>query len=693
MRKLKTILQLNKWFILIGILLSIYVLIFTKLIKYEYSYTLNDTKLIGKITDYSFNGNRLTMEVKGEEKVIVNFYFKKEEEKDALFSSLHLGDTITFSGTFMEVSNNTIPNTFNYKNYLYNKKIYYTFTANSINITSNNKNIFYSIKDFLLKRIYNSDNVDYLLTFILGDKSLLSGEEYSNFQSNGIAHLLAISGMHLGVLLSLLNFCLKRIKDNYKLIILSILLLIFAFLTGFTASVLRVTLFFILSSINKKYNLRYNSIQILLITAYILLIINPFIIYDLGFIYSFAVSFGIIYHQDKITGNYFSKLFKISLIAFLFSLPINALVNYEVNLTSLISNMLFVPLISIIVYPLALVTFILPFLSPLFSFVLKITIYLNTIFSKLAIIINIPKMPIILVILFFICLIILKNNKKVTIFLILIVLICKVIPLFDNSYYVYYLDVGQGDSSVLISPHHKDTALIDTGGKVLFNQESWMKSSKTYYLSDNTIKFLKSIGITKLEYLIITHGDYDHMGEAINLVNNFKVEKVIFNCGEFNDLELELIKVLDKKNIKYYSCINELNVDKNKLYFLNTKEYDNENDNSNVIYTELDGYKFMFMGDASITTEKEIMNRYNLPNIDVLKVGHHGSKTSSSKEFIDEINPKYSIISVGKNNRYSHPNKETLDSLKESKIYRTDQDGSIIFKIKNNKLKIETCSP
>ena len=112
-----------------------------------------------------------------------------------------------------------------------------------------------------------------------------------------------------------------------------------------------------------------------------------------------------------------------------------------------------------------------------------------------------------------------------------------------------------------------------------------------------------------------------------------------------------------------------------------------------MIYTELDGYKFMFMGDASSTTENEIMNKYNLPDIDVLKVGHHGSRTSSSKNFINEIKPKYSVISVGKNNRYGHPNKEVLENLKYSKIYRTDEDGSIMFKIKNNKLKIEICSP
>ena len=183
------------------------------------------------------------------------------------------------------------------------------------------------------------------------------------------------------------------------------------------------------------------------------------------------------------------------------------------------------------------------------------------------------------------------------------------------------------------------------------------------------------------------------MGEAINLVNNFKVEKVIFNCGKFNDLEQELIKVLDKKKIPYYSCIKELNFDNNKLHFLQTKEYDNENENSNVIYTELNGYKFMFMGDAGVEKEKDILEKYNVSKIDVLKIGHHGSKTSSDKNFIDEMNPKNSIISVGKNNRYGHPNREVLNNLANTKIYRTDQDGSIIFKIKNNKLKIKYCSP
>ena len=201
------------------------------------------------------------------------------------------------------------------------------------------------------------------------------------------------------------------------------------------------------------------------------------------------------------------------------------------------------------------------------------------------------------------------------------------------------------------------------------------------------------MGIKQIEYLILTHGDYDHMGEAINLVNNIKIENVILNCGPYNDLEKDLIKVLEDKNIKYYSCIKELNIDKHKFHFLNTGIYDNENDNSSVIYFDYNNYKFLLMGDASVKREEDILEKCNLKNIDFLKIGHHGSKTSSGKEFIDEISPKYSIISVGKSNRYGHPNKEVLNNLDNSKIYRTDIDGSIMFRIKNNKLKIKTCSP
>lgn len=692
LNNLKIILQCNVIFIILTIIIILYVLIFTKVIKYESTYTGNETSITGKIKEFSINGNKLKLTINAKEDIIATYYLESIDEKEELFNNIAIGKTIKLNGRLESPLKNTIPNNFNYKKYLYNEKIFYLFAVDSYKIIKEN-NFLDKIKDFLIKRAYNLENGDYLLVLVLGDKSMISSDIYNNYQTNGTSHLLAISGSHVAVLLTIFSFLLKKVKDIPKLIILSIILLFFGFLTNFQAAVCRAIFFFIINQINKIGNSNYSNLQVLFFTAFIMLIINPFVIYDLGFIYSFIICGGIIYYSDKITDNYFIKMLKLSTISFLFSLPISACINYEVNITSILINMLFVPWISVIVFPLAIITFIFPFLNGFLSITLTITDFLNNLFVKFSLFINIPKTSFILIVLLFIFIVLLKHNKKFFGGILVLLLVIKTLPKLDSNYYIYYLDIGQGDSTILISPYQKDVVMIDTGGKITYETEEWEKSNKTYNLSDNTIKFLKSLGITCLDNLIITHGDMDHTGEAINLVNSFKVEKVTFNCGLYNDLEKELIKVLDKKKIKYYSCIRELNIDNNKLHFLQTKEYDNENDNSNVIYTELNGYKFMFMGDASGITEKEILNKYNLPDIDVLKAGHHGSKTSSSKEFIDTINPKYSIISVGKNNRYGHPNKEALDNLEDSKIYRTDQDGSIMFKIKNNKLKIKTCSP
>ena len=630
-------------------------------------------KIVGIITDIKKGDNKTTIDIKEKNKYRITLYKK---------INLELGDKVLVNGKFNTPDNNTVFNGFNYRKYLLSKGIKMISNNPSVKLISKNNNILYTLKNKMIKHSNKYKSKAYIKAFVLGKKDDIDIME--DYRKLGISHLFSISGMHVSLFLFVLNFLLKKVK--LKNMFIFIFLLLLNFLTGFTESLLRCTLFIVLSFINKKYYLKLKNIHILILTLIILLFYRPYFIYSIGFCFSFIITFYIILFSKYIkNNNYFVKLFKVSLICFLSSIPLIIYSFYNINLLTILFNMIFVPIISVLIFPLGIITFLIPQLDNIYLFLINILEYFINILSSIDVFYVVVSKPnIFILILYYLFLyLFIKINKKFIIVFILIFILNLNSKYFIRNTSVTFLNVNQGDSAVIILPKGK-TVLIDTGGRY-FSDSSIIKTK--------LMPFLNSKGINNINVTVLTHGDYDHMGEAINLVNNFKVEKVIFNCGPYNDLEQELIKVLDKKKIKYYSCIKELNIDNNKLYFLQTKEYDNENDNSNVIYTELNGYKFMFMGDASSTTEKEIMNKYNLLDIDVLKVGHHGSKTSSGKEFISEINPKYSIISVGKNNRYGHPNKEVLYNLKDSKIYRTDQDGSIMFKIKNKKLKIETCSP
>ena len=695
--KLRKILLCNYIYLILLFLVVIYLIIYITTYDVKYIHNIEDTTFKLKIVDYKIDGNQLTLNFDSE--VIGKYYFETLKAKENFNKTYSIGDILFVEGTLEIPKNNTVPNTFNYKKYLKYKKINYILKIDSFKKYFSNKNIFLKIKNYLYKRISNIKYNDYLYAFILGKSSYLGEEEYENYKINGVTHLFALSGLHVSLFSLILLKLLERLKLNEKVsfIVTSLFLLFFSFVASFTPSIFRAVIFFILSNINKIYYLFVKPKNILYLTFIILVIINPFYIFNIGFILSFTITFFILFFNEyNSVKSGIKSILIISLLSFLSSLPIIINMSYEINIISSINNIFFIPFVTNIVFPISIISVIIPKASYVLNILTTVMEYVSNISSNIInITIYFPYFNKILLVFYYLFLILFikLKKKKYVLLIFLILLFLKIKPLFNRNAILYFLDVGQGDS-LLIRTKNNKSIMIDTGGSITYKKEKWELKNRNFDIEKSTIiPFIKSIGINKIDYLFLTHGDYDHMGEAINLVENFKVEKVIFNCGEFNNLEEELIKVLDKKKIKYYSCIKELNIDKNKLYFLQTKEFDNENDNSNVIYTELNGYKFMFMGDASITTEKEILNKYNLPDIDVLKVGHHGSKTSSSKEFINEVNPKYSIISVGKNNRYGHPNDSVLDNLEDSKIYRTDEDGSIMFKIKNNKLKIEACSP
>ncbi len=683
MQRLKIILQSNIFYLILIIFSIIYVFYFTKIKKHNSIYDSNQKEVVGTISKIIINDDNIKLTLKSKEDIIVTYYYKSKEE----INNLKLGLKVKVFGELKKPLNNTIPNIFNYKNYLETKKIYYLFTAKDFDIVDNNISFLYRIKNYLIDRCNKIDSLGYIKSLVLGINDI--DEEIDNiYKVNGIMHLFAISGMHISLLSSLLLKLLKKFIKNNDLIMIVIIifLILYSMLIGFTPSVTRSLYMYILLNINKRFKLNISNLKIIILVIVIMILYNPFYIYDIGFLYSISTSLGLIIYSKSINkSNKIISLFKISLIANIFSLPITINSNYQINILTLVINILVVPLVSYIIYPLCLLTLFIPLIYSILKIGIIILELISKLFYKIKfLIIIMPKMNIAIIITYyFFLLLIIKYNKRIfKFFLFLVLIFNKYSYLFDNNAYIYFFDVGQGDSSLIVSSKHKEVILIDTGG--LFDN---------YYPIENIINFLKSIGITKINYLILTHGDYDHMGYSSYLINNYKVKNVIFNKGTFNDLELELIDILNKKNITYYQSLEYLNINNSKLYFLNKEIYNNENDNSSVLYLKLSNYKFIFMGDASIDVENKLIKTYSLNNIDVLKVGHHGSKTSSSKDFINYINPKYSIISVGKNNLFGHPNKEALKILEQSEIFRTDKNGSIEFKITKENLLVKYYVP
>ena len=659
------------------LLLTIYVLL---RICYEDNnsiYDINDTDFNMIVNNYKFDNDKLSLTLDGDEDLIGTYYIKSDEELLYLKDNIKYGVSLKIKGKLEVPSNNTIPNTFNYKKYLLTNGIRYRLVIDSIVVIDSNIGVIYSLKNIINNRIDNIDNTGYMKAFILGIKDDIDDEVYTNYQKIGITHLFALSGMHVGLLSGIILKILKKVSIIKKYIIINIILIIYGFIVGYPSSIKRCILFFIFNSINKIFKLDISTFKILLLVIFSLIIYEYKIIYDIGFIYSICTVGGIILCNNYI--NHDNKLissFRLSLVAFIFSLPISLSSFYEVNLLSIIYNMIFVPFVSIIVYPLSLISFIIPSLSFIFSLSIKLlevcSSYLSTI-RLFSIYLDFNMVEIVIYYLVTIYMFY-KNEYRLGIVLVLIVLIDMIIPYLDSNGYVYFFDVGQGDSSLVISPYRKDVILIDNGG------------SSNYDVSSNYISFMKSIGIRSIDLLILSHGDSDHALEVDNIFKDINIKCLNTNLGDFNELEVNAIELIDTCLYKPKNMV---------LKYLNYDVYDNENDNSLLTYMKMYNTSILSLGDASSKVEDNLISKYKLSNIDIFKLSHHGSKTSSSYYFLNSIKPNIVIISSGRNNKFKHPSKETIDTLNKLSIdYLNTQDvGTIEFVIDRDKYNYFTYVP
>jgi DNA internalization competence protein ComEC/Rec2-like protein len=675
LKRLRHILQSKHLIKIITIIIFIITLLYTNYYPFKSKYTKDDKEFIGIVTKYEVKEDKITIEIKAKEKLLITYKYQDKE-----FNNLSYGDKIKAKGTLITPSKNTNQNTFNYQKYLYYKKIYYLVEATSINKIANNNNYLYTIKNTLYQKIDKLKSSNYIKTLLFCDNTL-SKEIKESYRINGISHLFSVSGMHINFFVSIIYLYLNKITYNKRIKYLITNIFIITYLILFpSSSLLRSTVMSILYSINYLLKLKIKKIDILLLTLGVSLLINPFIIYDLGYIYSYTITFFLVLSSSTLKKkNKINKIIYISLLSFLVSIPITIYNSYEINIISILLNIILVPIISIIILPLTILTYIFPILDSILYLFTNTLETISLFISKINITkIIFPKPSLLIIVLYYIIFLLSYQNKKYFYLNIILLIIIYIYPYLNSNFEVVMFEVGEADCHLIKYPYNKNTILIDTG-------------KNEYKIKNEVIPYLKSIGIKKIDYLIITHGDLDHIGGSITLINNFQVKNVILNKGTFTDLEKELIKNLNKKKIPYQININKINISNHTIYLLNNTKYNNENDNSIITYFTYQKYKFLYMGDASITTEDNLLENYNLNNISILKVGHHGSNTSSSKDFISQINPSISLISVGENNIYHHPNKEVINNLFKSRIYRTDINNMVKLTI-NSKgiLKVTT---
>ena len=669
MRKLKIILQC-KYLVILFLLVIVISIIRINVSRYQSIYDEGLIKVTMKVQSIKYDNNKDVVIFSGKENLI-SYY------KDFPYD---VGDIVKIEGTIQKIKPQTIPNLFDYKDYLRGKNIYCQLDINKIIVLKKNNNFLNSIQTMITKRLEKMPNKAYFYAFILGNTSYFNKDLRDIYAQNGLVYLLSIGSFQIMFLSSLLSKLTKRISKKKRLIILTISILMYFWLTNYVIGVLRSGLCYLLKKYLNFWKIKLPYTNIILLVGLLLLIIRPFYLQEIGFQYSFFISLGLSIWKSKLSKKKIICLWQLGILAFLFSFPITIYHNYEVNLLTIIISPIFLVIFNFILYPLCIITFILPNIIPVFNFIVSIIEKLNLLFNKMTFLTLIfSKMSCYLLIIYCLLILFIKFYKKRSFTILLILIFFHLnINLFINEKSLTFLDVGEGDAIVI--KNGNNLYLVDNGGSEF----------KEY--SDEIIKYVHSLGFKKINKMFLTHGDTDHIGSSLSLLDKIAIDSVYFNYNAINNNELDIIEKLKEKKI-FYRQISHYELRKNNL-LLKVFSYnlEKENDSSMIIYLNDGNYQILLMGDATISSEKLLLNEF-FKQIDILKVGHHGSKTSTSKEFMETINPQYSIISVGKNNFYHLPNQEVLERLKKTKIYRTDQSGSIVLKMYNNKLKINTYSP
>lgn len=717
--------------------------------KYETSFENEKTyELIGIVT----SSEKKEKEYYNQYKIKVENYeiFIKLDKKE---KELEYGDKVKIKGVYEKPSKTQNYGGFNYQNYLKSIGIIGVIDVEKIEVLEKDKgnfiiksinNLSKKIKEKTELLFKDEEEQGLIQGLILGDKTNVSEEIQENFEITNLSHILAVSGMHITYLIIGMQIVFEKVAGKrITNIIMIVFLILYMILAGSSPSVVRSVIMGILTIFSKLVYRKNDIINSISISLLILLIINPYVIENIGLQLSYLGTLGIVLFQKNISSildininkdKYKYKIKKeskiISKIKEMLSVSISAqilifpIMIFHFNLFSiyfLLTNLL----ASIIIGPIIIISFLVIILSFIFLPIAKLISYLLSFLIQLLLLITkmanlpfskiyFPTPKIYKIIIYYILIFILnflykvyktKNQtgttkrvrnivavvkykirenrdkvKKVSIIVFLGILVINFIP---KDLKIHFVDVGQGDCTFIETPKNK-TILIDGGGD--FGNYDVGKNTLLPYILDR--------GYTKIDYLFISHFDTDHVKSALTILEELNVKNAYIS-KQFEDSEnyKEFLKIVKKKDISVTILKkgDVVKLEKNlefEIIWPDNKKIIKENilnNNALVMRLKYKEFSMLFTGDIEKEAEIEILKNTSKEKLkcDILKIAHHGSKTSSKQEFLDVAKPKIALIGVGKNNLFGHPNENVLERLKEKncKIYRTDLDGEISIKI------------
>ena len=630
-------------------------------------------------------------------------YINKKNKK-----LLEYGDLIEIKGEYSapEVARNY--KGFDYSQYLKTLNIYGTIKVEESKIINKNQlsPILISINNIKEKMIDNANRnmpkrtANLLLGILIGERDNIQEDIIESFRTANLSHILAVSGAHTSYIILGITYLISKSKTPKRIgyIITIINLLIFIIITGASYSVVRACIMAIVVIGAKICYRKENFFTSICISLIIILIQNPFAINDIGLKLSFMGTAGIVIFNKSIT-NFFIKLkikqkiaeaLSVTFSAQLMIMPITILNFNTISLTFFISNILASPLLGIII----IFGFISIFISSILNPISKILFLILHIFLELLILVSkvtekIPgssilvKTPNILfaivyyiLILFFNYFFVIKQNptrrfhkkiikiitikniknafKVIAVVFLIMLLLTRIVRIINPTLKIYFIDVGQGDSTLIVTPKNKKI-LIDGG------------EGKTNVL----FQYLLDRRINKIDYIIISHFDSDPCNGLIEIIEKRRVENIVMSKQSKESEEYKkILEIIKQKNIKVSSVKAEdkIIIEKN-LYIkiLNPAEkFEFQDLNNNAIVAKLvyKNFSMLFTGDIEKAEENLAKKYKNELKSTILKVAHHGSKTSTSEEFLKYVEPQIALIGVGENNKFGHPNQITIEKLK-----------------------------